>query len=84
MREFAIILSSYIVGHYYLELNDVKTPRGIARELNIKEEEYREIISKYGISNTNLVPQYYFPTKEIAQNAIDELEPYLIMKILIE
>jgi hypothetical protein len=71
---------------YFID-DSVNYHRNICEELQINEEECKSVIEKiggdhfFGVFNNNIL-YHNFPTKKQAQQFVDYLEPYLVMKKL--
>jgi len=69
---------------YYLRTENRSDDWEVCEAVGLSLEEYRKILIKHGAINPNNYVDYYFKIKEQAQNAIEELTPYLIMEKLTE
>ena len=72
-------------NYFYISFNygyyDLTVDLSIADELDIPLKKYNKILKKWGAYNKNLVG-YCFHKKQDCEMAIQELEPYLVMKKL--
>jgi len=75
--------------HYYIyytkngiRLRDINDA-AIAKRLEISDEQYTDILKKYGAKKFSICINYYFENINEAENALEELNTILMMNKLI-
>jgi len=78
---------NYMGEHYYVDAIEHWGEIDIAKKLNISIEKYQKILKHNGAlykDQFSITYPYYFKSKKDAEEALKELEPYLIMVKLTE